>query len=162
MKSSLAILFVALLALPAWCAAQQVQPKPVSKKSPASPAKSTTSTVKPVEQSSKVVYAELTIGELVAEDATRWSDKMASRVAIGGFVTQITKGEDGDTDIRVCENPKIDSMDRARCIVAKCIPKLPCDVPQIGKPITVKGITRYDAKIGNHWWEIHPIEQIEK
>jgi hypothetical protein len=115
-----------------------------------------------VEQTSKSTYAELTIGELVSEDANRWSDKMATRAAVGGFVTQVTKGDDGDTDIRICENPKIEGMDRAHCIVAKCIPKLPCDVPQVGKPVTVKGITRYDAKVGNHWWEIHPIEQIEK
>ena len=162
MKSSLAILSVALLALPTLCTAQQAQPKPVSKKTTVSSSKSANSTVKPADQSSKAVYTELTIGELVNEDANRWSDKMATRAAVGGFVTQITKSEDGDTDIRICENPKIDNMDRARCIVAKCIPKLPCDVPQIGKPITVKGITRYDAKIGTHWWEIHPIEQIEK
>ena len=162
MKRSLATLSVALLALPALSAGQAAHPKPVSKKSRASSAKSANSAVKPVEQSPKNIYAELTIGELVSEDANRWSDKMATRAAVGGFVTQITKGDDGDTDIRICENPKIESMDRARCIVAKCIPKLPCDVPQIGRPITVKGITRYDAKVGTHWWEIHPIEQIEK
>lgn len=162
MKTFAATLLVALLALPALWAGQGVQPKPVSKKSPASPAKSANAPVKPVEQSSKSTYAELTIGELVGEDPNRWSDRMATRAAVGGFVTQVSRGDDGDTDIRICENPKIESMDRARCILAKCIPKLPCDVPQIGKPITVKGITRYDAKVGTHWWEIHPIEQIEK
>ncbi|HEY1469867.1 MAG TPA: hypothetical protein VGF61_12550 [Candidatus Acidoferrum sp.] len=161
MRRSLAILAGALL-LPALCAGQGTQPKPVSKKNSAPPAKSVGSSAKPVEQSSKSPYAELTIGELVAEDPNRWSDKMAARVALGGFVTQVTKEDGGDTDIRICENPKIEGMDRARCIVAKCIPKLPCDVPQVGKPITVKGITRYDAKVGTHWWEIHPIEQIEK
>lgn len=162
MKRSIVILSVALLTLPALLAGQDVQPKPVSKKSPASPPKSAKPALKPVEQSSKVTYAELSIGELVGEDADRWSDKMAARAAVGGFVTQVTKGDDGDTDIRICENPRIEGMDRARCIVAKCIPKLPCDLPQVGKPITVKGITRYDAKVGTHWWEIHPIEQIEK
>jgi hypothetical protein len=104
----------------------------------------------------------MTIGELVSEDANRWSDKMASRAAVGGFVTQVVKGDDGDTDIRICENPKIEGMDRGRCIVAKCIPKLPCDVPPVGHPITVKGITRYDAKVGSHYWEIHPVEEVEK
>jgi hypothetical protein len=162
MRRSLAILSVALLAIPAAWAGQGVQPQPVSKKSLASPTKSTNSAVKPVELASKSIYVELTIGELISEDADRWSDKMAARAAVGGFVTQVTKADDGDTDIRVCENPKIMSMDRARCIVAKCIPRLPCDIPQIGKPITVKGITRYDAKVGTHWWEIDPIEQIEK
>jgi hypothetical protein len=147
------ILLCALLAIPALCAGQDVQPKPVSKKS-------STASAKPTK--AKSAYAELTIGELIAEDPSRWSDKMSAHAAVGGFVTQVAKGNDGDTDIRICENPKIEGMDRARCIVAKCIPKIPCDVPQVGKPITVKGITRYDAKVGTHWWEIHPIEEIEK
>lgn len=161
MRGSLAILTGALLALPALCAAQSVQPKPVSKKSTSSSAKSSTAATKPAE-SPKTIYAEMTIGELVSEDANRWSDKMASRAAVGGFVTQVVKGDDGDTDIRICENPKIEGMDRGRCIVAKCIPKLPCDVPPVGHPITVKGITRYDAKVGSHYWEIHPVEEVEK
>lgn len=160
MNRRLAIVSGALLAFPLLCAAQTTRPKTVSKKTSASSAKSVGPTNKPV--SAKPVYAELTIGELIAEDANRWSDKMATRAAVGGFVTQVAKGDDGDTDIRVCENPKIDGMDRARCVVAKCIPKLPCDVPQVGKPVTVKGITRYDAKVGTHWWEIHPVEEIEK
>jgi hypothetical protein len=159
------ILPCALLAIPVLCAGQDVQPKPVSKRSPTSSAKSTksaSSASKPVEQSTKSAYAELTIGELIAEDPNRWSEKMSAHAAVGGFVTQVAKGTDGDTDIRICENPKIEGMDRARCILAKCISKIPCDVPQVGKPITVKGITRYDAKVGTHWWEIHPVEEIEK
>ncbi|MGB2634512.1 MAG: hypothetical protein WAM58_11305 [Candidatus Acidiferrum sp.] len=157
MKLSIAILSASLLVFPALCAAQTAQPK--TKKTTT---KSTTAAAKPVEQPPKNLYAELTISELVAEDANRWSDKMSTRAAIGGFVTQIAKADDGDTDIRICENPKIEGMDRGRCIVAKCIPKLPCDLPQIGHPVTVKGITRYDAKVGTHWWEIHPIEEVEK
>jgi hypothetical protein len=159
------ILPCALLAIPALCAGQDAQPKPVPKRRSTSSAKSTksaSSAAKPVEQSTKSAYAELTIGELIAEDPNRWSDKMSARAAVGGFVTQVAKGTGGDTDIRICENPKIEGMDRARCIVAKCISKIPCAVPQVGKPITVKGITRYDAKVGTHWWEIHPVEEIEK
>jgi hypothetical protein len=159
------ILPCALLALPALCTGQDAQPKPVSKRSSTSSAKSTKSASpapKPVEQTTKSAYAELTIGELIAEDPNRWSEKMSAHAAVGGFVTQVAKGTDGDTDLRICENPKIEGMDRARCILAKCISKIPCDVPQVGRPITVKGITRYDAKVGTHWWEIHPVEEIEK
>jgi hypothetical protein len=159
MKGSPFILSAALLALPALSAAQGAQPKPTSKKS--TTAKAAAPASKPADPP-RNLYADLTIGELVTEDANRWSDKMSTRAAIGGFVTQVAKGDDGDTDIRICENPKIESMDRARCIVAKCIPKLPCDLPPIGHPITVKGITRYDAKVGTHWWEIHPVEEVEK
>ncbi|HUN62313.1 MAG TPA: hypothetical protein VMU53_09995 [Candidatus Sulfotelmatobacter sp.] len=158
MKITLAILSGTLLAFPVVCTAQSVQPA----RSKKTVTKAAAPAAKPVEPAAKPVYAELTISELVGEDANRWSDKMSSRAAIGGFITQISKSEEGDTDVRICENPKIEGMDRARCIVAKCIPKLPCDLPQLGHPVTVKGITRYDAKVGTHWWEIQPIEEVEK
>jgi hypothetical protein len=162
MKKSLWILLCAWVAIPVLCAGQTVQPKPVSKKSSSSSAKPAGSASKAGDASAKIVYAELSIGELIAEDANRWSDKMSAHAAVSGFVTQVTKENDGDTTIRICENPKIDGMDRARCIVAKCIAKIPCELPPVGRPITVKGITRYDAKVGTHWWEIHPVEEIEK
>ena len=160
MRKSAAVLLV-LLSLPALGAAQTSQPKPVSKKSTAS-SKSAAPTAKPSDASPKAPYAELTIGELNAEDANRWSDRMASRVAVGGFITDISKADGGDTTVRICENPKVEGMDRTRCVVARCIPKLPCDLPSVGKPITVKGPSRYDAKVGDHWWEIMPVEQIDK
>lgn len=159
MKLSLAIASTTLLAFPVFSAAQSAPPKSTAKKVAT---KSTAPATKAADPPLKNLYAELTISELVAEDANRWSDKMSARVALGGFVTQIAKADDGDTDIRICENPKIEGMDRGRCVIAKCIPKLPCDAPQVGRPITVKGITRYDAKVGTHWWEIQPIEEIEK
>jgi hypothetical protein len=152
---AIVLLFVTL---PLLSDAQTPQPKPVSSKK----TKTATPAAKPPDPALKVLYADLTIGELVNEDANRWSDKMSSRVAVGGFITDISKSEEGDTAVRICENPKIDGMDRARCIVAKCIPKLPCDLPTVGKPVTVKGITRYDAKVGSHWWEIEPIEVVDK
>jgi hypothetical protein len=162
MNKSLWILACTWLAIPVVCAGQTVQPKPVSKKSSSASAKPAGSATKAGDASAKIVYAELSIGELIAEDANRWSEKMSAHAAVSGFVTQVTKENDGDTTIRICENPKIDGMDRARCVVAKCIAKIPCEVPPVGRPLTVKGITRYDAKVGTHWWEIHPVEEIEK
>ena len=157
MRKYTVILF--LLAFPALCAAQTTtKPKSTTKKTSATT--STTTAVKPAEP--KRAYADLSIGELVAEDPNRWTEKMSSHAALSGFVTDVTKRDDGDVTIRICENPRIDGMDRARCVIAQCIPKIPCDAPKIGKPITVNGITRYDAKVGSHWWEINPVEQIEK
>ncbi|HXM93468.1 MAG TPA: hypothetical protein VOA64_04315 [Candidatus Dormibacteraeota bacterium] len=161
MKKSLAIVLVALMALPTLRAAQTSKQKLAPKKHQVSLVKSTVP-VKHEEKSTKRAYDELLISELVNEDSNRWTDRMRTHIAVSGFVTQVTKEDDGDMDIRICENPKVDGMDRARCVVAKCIPKLPCDAPPIGKPITVKGISRYDAKAGNHFWEIHPVEQIDK
>jgi hypothetical protein len=162
MRKSVAILFVVLLAFPTLWAGQTALKKPASRKSSIPAAKPATPSAQPAEQPSKRPYVELSIGELNSEDANRWTDKMATHAAVGGFVTQVTKRDDGDTEIRICENPRIAGMDRARCIMCKCIPKIPCELPQIGKPVTVKGITRYEAKVGTHWWEINPVEQIEK
>jgi hypothetical protein len=162
MRKSLTYLAVVLLAFPTLSAGQTAKQKPASSKSPIPAAKPATPPAKPAEQPPKRAYVELSIGELIGEDANRWTDKMAAHASVGGFVTQVTKRDDGDTDIRICENPRVEGMDRARCIMSKCIPKIPCDVPQVGKPITVKGITRYEAKVGTHWWEINPVEQIEK
>ena len=161
MKLSLTFLSIALLAFASSSAAQSAQTKSTSKKTSSSKSSAPAPAAKPAEPP-KPLYPELTITELIAEDANRWSDKMDTRVSVSGFVTQVDKAPDGDTAIRICENPKIDGMDRNRCVIAKCVPKIPCDVPHIGKPITVKGITQYDAKVGAHWWEIHPIEEIEK
>jgi hypothetical protein len=162
MRKSVAYLFVALLVFPTLWAGQTAKQKPASSKSPVPAAKPATPPAKPAEQPSKRAYVELSIVELIGEDANRWTDKMAAHASVGGFVTQVTKRDDGDTDIRICENPRVEGMDRAHCIMSKCIPKIPCEVPQVGKPITVKGITRYEAKVGTHWWEINPVEQIEK
>jgi hypothetical protein len=162
MQKSDVILFVVLLVFPELWAGQTAQQKPTARKSSTATAKSVAPPVKPAEQPLKRAYADLSIGELVSEDPNRWTDRMATHAAVSGFVTQVTKRDDGDVEIRICENPRIDGMDRARCIMAQCIPKIACDPPQVGKPITVKGITRYDAKVGNHWWEINPVEQIEK
>jgi hypothetical protein len=162
MRKFVATLFLVLVSLATLWAGQTPQQKPASKKTSIPASKSATPSANSADQQSKRIYADLTISELISEDANRWSDKMATHAAVGGFVTQVTKRDDGDTDIRICENPRVDGMDRARCIISRCIPKIPCDVPQVGKPVTVKGITRYEAKVGTHWWEINPVEQIEK
>jgi hypothetical protein len=162
MQKSVAVVFVVLLVFPTLGAGQTARQKSASSKSSIPAAKPATLPAKPAEQPSKRPYVELSIGELIGEDANRWTDRMATHASVGGFVTQVTKRDDGDTDIRICENPRVEGMDRARCIMSKCIPKIPCEVPQVGKPVTVKGITRYEAKVGTHWWEINPVEQIEK
>jgi hypothetical protein len=162
MGRSAPTLLIALLALPVlWArAAPQQRATPKKHPDPAFLSKSTGSPAKPVE--AKRSYNELTIRELVLEDPNRWTENMATRVAVGGFVTNVTREPQGDVSIRICDNPKVEGMDRTRCIETKCIPSLPCELPQVGMPINVKGITRYDAAVGDHWWEINPIEQIEK
>jgi hypothetical protein len=110
MRKSVAYLFVVLLAFSMLWSAQTAAQKPVSSKSAIPAAKPATPPAKPAEPPSKRAYVDLSIGELIAEDANRWTDKMAAHVSVGGFVTQVTKRDDGDTDIRICENPRVEGM----------------------------------------------------
>lgn len=159
MKKFSAILLAALLA--ALTLRAQSKPKKISKKHAAA-TKATGTASKREEHTVRRPYAELLISELNSEDPSRWTERMQTHASVSGFVTHVAKGEDGDLNVRICENPKVEGMDRNHCFVAKCIPEIPCDLPAMGKPITVRGITRYDAKAGAHWWEIHPVEKVEK
>ena len=101
-----------LLAIPVLCAGQDVQPKPVSKresyllrKSSTFP-KSTNSAPKPVEQSAKSAYAELTIGELIAEDANRWSGKCLRMLRSVGSSLRWQKGTTATLTSAFAETPK--------------------------------------------------------
>jgi len=82
-----------------------------------------------------------------------------THVEVGGFVTYIAHEDDGDLHIRLCTDPKIKVMDRNRCIVAECIPKMPCPAPEMGSRVTVHGISRFDKETNHLWGEVHPIEE---
>jgi hypothetical protein len=161
MKKYRATLIVALVATSAVWAGQTKPKQPAAGKHPPA-AKLTNASSKHEEHTNRRPYAELLISELNGEDPSRWTERMQTHASVSGFVTNVARGEDGDVSVRICENPKVEGMDRNHCFIAKCIPEIPCDPPSIGKPITVRGITRYDAKAGAHWWEIHPVEHIEK
>jgi hypothetical protein len=75
-----------------------------------------------------------------------------THVEITGMVKSVKPQNDGDTHIQV--------SDGAGFIIAECIPKLPCSViPDVGRTVTIRGISRYDRE--NHWYEVHPVEEIE-
>lgn len=84
-----------------------------------------------------------------------------THIQVEGFVTYVKKEADGDVHIRLCDTPSVKGMDRARCIVAECIPLLPCQSPKKGKHLRVKGIYRFDGERGHKWAEIHPAEYLE-
>ena len=75
-----------------------------------------------------------------------------THVEITGMVKSIQPQKDGDTHIQV--------SDGADFVIAECIPKLPCSViPDVGQTVTIRGVSRYDRE--NHWYEVHPVEEIE-
>lgn len=110
-------------------------------------------------------YWPHTIAELVVEDPHAWH-KMHTHVHVEGFVTYTVRESDGDIHIRLCDSAGISTMDRKHCIVAECIPSLPCVKPKVGQHIVIDGISRFDAEgacvpnAEHCWWEVHPVEKL--
>lgn len=89
-------------------------------------------------------YFRVTIAEMPTNHFTH--------VEIDGVVKSTHQEKDGDTHIQVSDGTEF--------VVAECIPKLPCPVvPTVGQNVIIRGISRYDRE--NHWYEVHPVEEIE-
>lgn len=107
------------------------------------------------------LYHPISVLELAAENPASWK-RGATHVEVTGWLTYKKREEDGDWHLRICSEPGMPKMDASRCIVAECIPAMPCVPPKRGSHVRVRGITRYDAESpGHHWWEVHPVEFIE-
>lgn len=106
-------------------------------------------------------YHPISIQDFCKENPAEWH-KLRTHVLVEGFVTYVKREGDGDTHIRICDKPGVKGMDRQNCIVAECIPELPCTRPSVGDKVSVDGISRYDAeRPGHHWWEVHPVEDLK-
>lgn len=109
---------------------------------------------------SQRIYHPITIAGMASENPVNWKN-MRTHIQVQGFVTYLKREADGDIHIRVCDAVGIKGMDHSHCIVAECIPKLPCEGPRIGEQIIIRGISRYDSESpGHHWWEVHPVEEL--
>lgn len=96
-------------------------------------------------------YHEVTIAALAAGHVRH------THVVVEGYVSYVRFEEDGDLHIRLCDAPDVKGMNRHRCVIAECIPELPCPPPDIGSKVAVAGIGRFDRENGHKWGEIHPV-----
>lgn len=104
-----------------------------------------------------LTFHPITIAQMNAESCDHWK-KLATHLQVEGFVTYKAKEDDGDWHIRICDSPKVKTMDKGHCIVAEIVPALPLPPPKVGDHVSVQGIYRYDAEDpGHHWQEIHPL-----
>ncbi len=106
------------------------------------------------------VYHPFTIMQITNEDPARWRH-LHTHVRVEGYATYKKHEADDDKHIRVCSAADVAGMDKMECIVAECIPELPCTEPKVGQKVRVQGIVRYDAEHGHGWWEVHPVEKLE-
>ncbi len=106
-------------------------------------------------------YHPVGLRVLAAADPGHWPAAVATHVELRGFLTYRKIEADGDLHLRLCDRAWLVGMNRERCVVAECIPSLPCDAPPIGSELLVRGISRYDAEAGHGWWEVHPVESLE-
>jgi|SRR5579859_4044232 len=114
-------------------------------------------------------YHVESVGFMASQDPSHWSAKFGTHVEVTGWLTYKDHEADGDWHLRLCESAANTEMERSACVVAECIPSLPCAVPAVGDCVMVRGISRFDAegwnpdsKSGSHgWWEAHPVEELE-
>lgn len=110
-------------------------------------------------------YHPYAISAMTAEDPRNWKHPL-SHIEIQGWVAYVAKEGDGDIHIRLCDSSKPPAaMDPKHCIVAEIMPTLAPKgfvKPKKGMHLLVRGIGRYDGENpGHHWWECHPIEEME-
>jgi len=82
-----------------------------------------------------------------------------THLEVQGWVTYVRREDDGDLHIRICNSPKVKTLNRARCLILECIPRMPCPAPDIGKKIAAHGIQRFDNEVNHLWYELHPVEE---
>ena len=104
-----------------------------------------------------ILWHVITVGHLAQAQPNHWSSEMATHLELTGYVTYEKHEDDGDLHLRICDSADVVGMDRQHCIVAECIPALPCKRPPLGKPVRVRGISRFDDEAGHGWWELHPV-----
>lgn len=98
------------------------------------------------------LYHPVTIQDLAAGKVRH------THVEVSGFVTYQTMEVDGDRHVRICDSPKVRSMNRVHCVVGECLPWRPCPAPKIGENVKARGIRRHDDENGHKWEEVHPLE----
>jgi len=107
-------------------------------------------------------YHSYAITDITALTPDNWHGKFLTHIQIEGWITYKSHEGDKDWHLRVCDDAKLKMMDAKHCMVSECVPELPCTVPKVGDRVRVRGIGRYDAENpGHHWWEIHPVEELE-
>jgi len=108
-----------------------------------------------------LTFHPMQIGQLAHERPEHWSGKMATHVCVRGWPTYEKLEEDGDHHVRICDDPKVQGMNRSRCLVGEVIPAVPLPLPEVGKEYDFCGVTRWDGETPNHgWWELHPLLSI--
>ena len=107
-----------------------------------------------------ILWHVLTVAQMAGADPCHWPGVMATHVEVSGYVTYVKREDDGDLHIRLCDAPAVKGMDRTRCVVAECVPALPCSRPKMRAHLTVRGISRWDGEAAHGWHEIHPVLEV--
>lgn len=110
-----------------------------------------------------LTFHPMQIVQLARETPSHWSGKMATHLCVRGWVTYQKAEDDGDRHLRVCDDPKVQGMDRKRCAVGEVIPAIPLPAVETGNEYDFCGISRFDDERPNHqWWELHPLLSIKE
>jgi hypothetical protein len=78
-------------------------------------------------------------------------------VVAEGYVSELRNEEDGDLVFKLVDNP--DS--HGAFIICEIIDPIRLEPPPVGSRVRVYGVSRYDNQENHHWYEVHPVLNIE-
>jgi hypothetical protein len=103
-------------------------------------------------------YTSVTIANIISNNPEYWST-LTSYVSVAGYLVQKAPQKDGDIHFVICDSAGFKGMDPNHCINGEIVPYLQCSpLPADGAHVTIRGEVHWDGK--EHWWEVHPIEDI--
>ena len=87
------------------------------------------------------------------------AENMEPHIVTEGVVSEIAIDQkDGDYRIKLTENLR----QAGPFIMCEVLGPSKIELPEVGKRIRVYGVSRFDAKPGHQWHEVHPVFGIEK
>ena len=92
-----------------------------------------------------LLYYDTELADFIVNGSTK------TKVAVEGIVDKIAKQPDGDYHIIM--RPQY--VPAGLYLVTEAIPEIKLPLPQVGDPIKIWGIVRFD--ILHNWWELHPV-----
>jgi hypothetical protein len=103
------------------------------------------------------VSVALDVDEFHPVSISEMNTSTKPHVVAEGYVTDLRNEEDGDLVFKLVDNPD----DNAPFIICEIIDPIRLEPPPVGSLVRVYGVSRYDNQENHHWYEVHPVLNIE-
>jgi hypothetical protein len=103
------------------------------------------------------VSVALDVDEFHPVSISEMNTSTKPHVVAEGYVTDLKNEEDGDLVFKLVDNPDANGP----FIICEIIDPIRLEPPPVGSRVRVYGVSRYDNQENHHWYEVHPVLNIE-